>query len=94
MGGRGSGGGKSGGGGGSIAKVSKDTSQLNSINYLKDKYRTKVDKIKYMNEISGTDLSIATSYSSKEIDGMFRQVIKGKKIKKLGYEYVVDYDRN
>lgn len=91
MGGRGSGGGKSGGG---TAKVSKDTSQPNSINYLKDKYRTKVDKIKYMNEVSGANLSIATSYSSKEIDDMFKQVIKGKKIKKLGYEYVVDYGKN
>lgn len=57
----------------------------------KERYRTKADKIRYMNEISGTNLSIDTSYTSKEIDYMFRQVLKGKKIKRLGYEYVVDY---
>ena len=57
----------------------------------KEKYRTKADKIRYMNVVSGTNLNVDTSYTSKEIDYMFRQVLKGKKIKKLGYGYVVDY---
>ena len=60
----------------------------------KERYRTKADKIRYMNEVSGTDLSVDTSYSSKEIDRMFRQVLKGKKIKRLGYGYVVDYGKD
>ena len=56
------------------------------------KYYKKADKIKYINENGGSEIDISDSYSSKEIDRMFKQVQKGKKLKKVGYEWVVDYD--
>ncbi|MBR6127812.1 hypothetical protein IKQ21_09025 [bacterium] len=56
------------------------------------KYYKKADKIKYINENGGSEIDISDSYSSKEIDRMFKQVQKGKKMKKVGYEWVVDYD--
>ena len=56
------------------------------------KYYKKADKIKYINENGGSEIDISDSYSSKEIDRMFKQVQKGKKMKKVGYEWVVDYE--
>ena len=56
------------------------------------KYYKKADKIKYINENGGSEIDISDSYSSKEIDRMFKQVLKGKKMKKVGYEWVVDYE--
>ena len=56
------------------------------------KYYKKADKIKYINKNGGSEIDISDSYSSKEIDRMFKQVQKGKKMKKVGYEWVVDYD--
>ena len=46
----------------------------------------------------GITLALQNSWSkalddaSKEIDKMFKQVVKGKKMKKIGYEWVVDYN--
>ena len=55
------------------------------------KYYKKADKIKYINENGGSDIDISDSYSSKEIDKMFKAVQNGKKMKKVGYEWVVDH---
>ena len=55
-------------------------------------YYKKSDKIKYINEHGGSDIDITDSYSSKEIDKMYRQVRNGKKMKKVGYEWVVDHN--
>ena len=55
------------------------------------KYYKKADKIKYINENGGSEIDISDSYSSKEIDKMFKAVQNGKKMKKVGYEWVVDH---
>lgn len=52
----------------------------------------KADKIKYINNYGGADIDVSDSYTSKDINKMFNAVRKGKKMKKVGYEWVVDYD--
>ena len=77
MGGRGSGGGKSGGGGSASSNM----------------YNKKTDMINYINEKGGGDISIDTSYSYKDIKHMYKAVSKGKRVKRLGYEWVIDYGK-
>ena len=55
-------------------------------------YYNKADKIKYINKYGGSDIQEWESYSSKDIDKMFKKVKKGYKLVKLGYEWVVDYN--
>lgn len=55
------------------------------------KYYKKADKIRYINEYGGSNIDISDSYSSKEIDKMYRAVRRGKKMVKIGYEWVIDY---
>ena len=83
MGGRGSGGGR--GGKASAGGGSSEIDKKIEIPH------TKADKIKYINENGGSNIHESDSYSAREIDRMFRQVLKGKKMKKIGYEWVVDY---
>ena len=65
---------------------------LNTLAVQKGSFK-KAEKIKYINEKGGSNIDVSDSYSSKEIDKMFKQVVKGKKMKKIGYEWVVDYNR-
>ncbi len=71
----------------------KEQQLRNDAYLIKDqiKYYKKADKIKYINEQGGSNIDISDSYSSKEIDRMFKEVQKGKKMKKVGYEWVVDH---
>ena len=73
--------------------LQKEQQLRNDAYLIKDqiKYYKKADKIKYINEQGGSNIDISDSYSSKEIDRMFKEVQKGKKMKKVGYEWVVDH---
>ena len=73
--------------------LQKEQRLKNDAYLIKDqiKYYKKADKIKYINEQGGSNIDISDSYSSKEIDRMFKEVQKGKKMKKVGYEWVVDH---
>lgn len=51
---------------------------------------TKTEKIEVINKTCKVDIPEWTSYSSKEIDRLYRSVQQGKKVVKLGYEYVVE----
>ena len=56
---------------------------------LKEKeIKTKEDKIKYINEKSGSDIDISDSYSSKDIDKLYKHIKKGGEIHKINYEWV------
>ena len=73
--------------------LQKEQQLRNDAYLIKDqiKYYKKADKIKFINEHGGSDIDITDSYSSKEIDRMYKQVRNGKKMKKVGYEWVVDH---
>jgi len=74
--------------------VNKEQQLKADANAIKEqiKYYKKADKINYINKNGGSNIDIEDSYSSKEIDRMFKQVLNGKKMKKVGYEWVVDYE--
>lgn len=54
---------------------------------------SKTDMINYINEYGDGDIPEWTSYSYKEIEHLYKAVQKGKKVKKVHFEWVVDHDK-
>lgn len=55
--------------------------------------KTKEEKIKYINDKAGSNIDLSDSYSSKDIDKLYKHIKKGGEIHKINYEWVPKHDK-